>query len=124
MSHEAIYQAIFVQAKGTLKQRTRRVPAQRRAKRQPQGRHVASGSKITDMVNISERPPEAADRAVPGDWEGDLDRRRQRRPLVATLVERSTRYGMLIKIDNKTAEHVAQRIAQHMTTCPATSPAH
>ena len=118
VSHEAIYQAIFVQAKGTLRKELAACLRSGRAKRQPQGRHVASGSKIVDMVNISQRPLEANDRAIPGHWEGDLIVGANARSFVATVVERSTRYGMLIKVDNKTAEHVAARIAEHIGQLP------
>jgi IS30 family transposase len=118
VSHEAIYQAIFVQAKGALRKELAACLRSARTKRQPQGRHVASGSKIPAMVNISERPPEADDRAVPGHWEGDLIVGANARSFVATLVERSTRYGMLIKLDNKTAPHVAARIAEHISQLP------
>ena len=118
VSHEAIYQAIFVQAKGELRKELAACLRTGRAKRQPQGRHVASGSTIPDMVNISQRPPEANDRAVPGHWEGDLIVGANNASFVATLVERSTRYGMLIKINNKTAEHVAARIAEHIGQLP------
>jgi transposase, IS30 family len=119
VSPEAIYQAIFVQTKGELRKELAACLRSGRAKRRPQGRHVASGSKIVDMVNISQRPADADDRAVPGHWEGDLIAGANNASFVVTLVERSTRMGMLIKVDNKTAPHVAARIAEHIRRLPA-----
>lgn len=70
------------------------------------------------MVNIAERPPEASDRALPGSWEGDLIVGIENKSAIATLIERTTRYGFLIKLENKTASHVAERISAVMGLVP------
>lgn len=119
VSHEAIYQAIFVQAKPELRKELAACLRSGRARRAQHGRAARGGNGIVGMINISERPAEAGDRAIPGHIEGDLIIGKGGHSAVVTLVERSTRFGMLIKIDTKNAVHVADRIAAHITTLPS-----
>ena len=119
VSHETIYQTLYLQARGEL--RTQLVLATRRGRtrRVNRSRATVSRGNIVGMVNISERPVEAADRAVPGFWEGDLIIGKDGRSQIATLVERQTRYTMLVRVPyDRTADRVAIVLAQKMATLP------
>lgn len=121
VSHETIYRALYVQARGTLKReltrhlrrgRSRRYARSQSSKGQGQG-------KLTGMVLISERPPEVEDRAVPGHWEGDL-LMGGRTSAIATLVERQTRYCQLVALPaGSGAVEVCEALKQSITTLPA-----
>ena len=121
VSHETIYQTLFVQGKGALRKELWRCLRTGRATRRPQGRPASTKGQIRDMVMISERPAEVEDRAVPGHWEGDLLMGR-RQTAIGTLVERRSRYVMLFALpDGNTAEAVrdaltttVQRLPQHL----------
>jgi IS30 family transposase len=117
ISHESIYDAIFVQAKGQLRKELAACLRSGRAKRRPRTR-AGKRPRISDMVMISDRPAEVEDRAVPGHWEGDLIIGKHNRSAVATLVERATRFGLLIELEDQTAEHVAQRLATNLERIP------
>jgi IS30 family transposase len=121
VSHETIYRALYVQARGTLRReltrhlrkgRSRRYARSQSSKGQGQG-------KLTGMVMISERPPEVDERAVPGHWEGDL-LMGGRTSAIATLVERQTRYCQLVALpEGSGAVEVCDALKQSITTLPA-----
>jgi IS30 family transposase len=121
VSHETIYQALFVQGKGSLRAEVAAAARCGRARRRrPRSRASEARGKIPGMINISERPAEAADRAVPGHWEGDLIIGKGQQSAVVTLAERTTRFCMIIALPGgRTAEAVAAALSAHMTTLPA-----
>jgi len=121
VSHETIYQSLFIQGKGALRKELWRCLRTGRATRRPQGRPKSTKGQIRDMVMISQRPPEVEDRAVPGHWEGDL-LMGKRQTAIGTLVERWSRYVMLFALpDGNSAEAVrvalsatVQRLPEHL----------
>jgi IS30 family transposase len=119
VSHEAIYQAVYVQPRGELRTELAACLRSGRDRRRPQRRAARGPNRIVGMVNIAERPPEAVDRAVPGHWEGDLIIGARGASAVATLVERATRFGLLIKLEERTSGHLTQRIREEIEKLPA-----
>lgn len=121
VSHEAIYQSIYVQGRGSLRRELHQCLRTGRAVRRPRHQPGTRRGRIPNMVNISERPPEVADRAVPGHWEGDLILGgTTSASAIGTLVERSTRFVMLLHLpDNHTALAVQNAIVEKMTELPA-----
>jgi IS30 family transposase len=118
VSHETIYQSLFVQGRGELRRELTRCLRSGRARRVPQARGVRP-PKIRDMVMISERPAEIADRAVPGHWEGDLIIGKNSKSAIGTLVERSTRFVMLLHLPgDRTAETVRDAMTRKIQTLP------
>jgi IS30 family transposase len=119
VSHETIYRSLFIQARGALKkellQHLRRTRGMRRSRHHTQ--KTDNHGRIVDAVSISERPASVEDRAVPGHWEGDLlfgDRNSQ----IATLVERRTRYVMLVKVASKDTETVINALIKSARKLP------
>lgn len=119
VSHETIYRSLFIQARGALKkellQHLRRTRGMRRSRHYTQKTEVHG--QIVDAVSISERPATVEDRAVPGHWEGDLLFGSQNSQ-IATLVERQTRYLMLVKLDGKDTETVVNALVKHARKLP------
>jgi IS30 family transposase len=120
VSHETIYQSIYVQGNGNLRRELHQCLRTGRALRKPRRRADARRTRIRDMVNISERPPDVADRAVPGHWEGDLMLGAEGKSAIGTLVERTTRFVMLLHLpENHGAVAVQEAIVAKMVELPA-----
>jgi IS30 family transposase len=118
VSHETIYQSLFVQGRGALRKELTQCLRTGRAQRRPSGRAVGPGE-LKNMVLLSERPAEAEDRAVPGHWEGDLIVGKRSQSAIATLVERQTRFVMLCRLDgSRLAEHVKDALAKKILELP------
>jgi len=119
VSHETIYRSLFIQTRGALKKELlahlRRTRAMRRSRHHTQKKD--NHGRLIDTVSMSERPASIEDRAVPGHWEGDLlfgNASSQ----IATLVERQTRYVMLVKVTGKDSETVINALIKHASKLP------
>jgi IS30 family transposase len=121
VSHETIYRSLFIQARGVLKKEL--MDHLRSKRRMRRSRHATvsgqSRGQIVDAISIRERPAEAEDRAVPGHWEGDL-LSGAKNSYIATLVERHSRFAMLIRVRSKETEVVVAALSRHVRKLPAT----
>ena len=119
VSHETIYRTLFIQSRGALKKELldhlRRTRAMRRSRHHTQ--KTPDHGRICDTVSIRERPADVEDRAVPGHWEGDL-LFGSGNSQIATLVERSTRYVMLVKVERKDTKTVVNALIEHARQLP------
>jgi IS30 family transposase len=118
VSQETIYLSLFVQSRGELRRELHHSLRTGRVIRRSKQRQATGAGRIPGMVMISERPAEVEDRAVPGHWEGDLIVG-SHHTCIATLVERSTRFVMLLKIERPTAEQVRDAMQRKIVKLPA-----
>ena len=120
VSHETIYRSLFIQARGVLKKEL--MEHLRSKRRMRRSRHATvrdqSRGQIVDALSIRERPAEVEDRAVPGHWEGDL-LSGAKNSYIATLVERHSRFAMLVKVPSKDTEAVVAALSRHVRKLPA-----
>ena len=121
VSHETIYRSLFIQARGVLKKEL--MDHLRSKRRMRRSRHASehghSRGQIVDAISIRERPAEAEDRAIPGHWEGDL-LAGGKNSYIATLVERHSRFLMLVKVPSKETEAVVAALSERIRKLPAT----
>jgi len=120
VSHETIYRTLFIQARGALKQELTAHLRRRRSVRRSRGaaQRGATQGHLVDTISISERPPEVADRAVPGHWEGDLLVGRPGSQ-IATLVERHSRFVLLVRLPRRDSATVGHALARRIQQLPA-----
>jgi IS30 family transposase len=121
VSHETIYQSIYVQGRGALRRELAVCLRTGRALRRPHRKSQERRGRIPNMINISERPAEVEDRAVPGHWEGDVIVGKNGRSAIGTLVERKTRYLILLHLPNgQSAEEVEKAMVAATKRLPQT----
>jgi transposase, IS30 family len=118
MSHETIYCALYAMPRGTLRSQLIALLRQHRKARMPRTRGQARCQAVQDITPIALRPPEVAARIVPGHWEGDLIKGPANRSAVGTLIERTSRYLMLVKLDGSTAQGVLEGFSRRLKSVP------
>lgn len=119
VSHETIYSYIYAQPRGELRRLLVKALRQSRKERRPRSRGEDRRGRLRNMVSIHERPEEALGREVVGHWEGDLIKGAGNKSAVGTLVERKSRYVLLVKLDGADAESVLEGFTRRMKTLPA-----
>ena len=117
VSHETIYKTLFIQTRGLFRKELRNHLRTKRKFRHSKHHRAGTRSSIVDAVPISERPPEVEDRAIPGHWEGDLIQG-SKNSFIATVVERQSRFTVLVKVDGKGTETVVSSLSQQMKKLP------
>ncbi len=117
VSHETIYKSLFIQTRGLFLKKMRSHLRTKRKFRRSKKHHTAPRGKIVDCVSISERPASIEDRAVPGHWEGDLIVGANN-SYIATVVERQTRFTVLVKVNGKDTESVVSQLSEQMSNLP------
>jgi IS30 family transposase len=117
VSHETIYKTLFIQTRGLFRKDLRNHLRTKRKFRHSKRHRPGSRHSLVDAISISERPPEIEDRAIPGQWEGDLIQG-SNNSFIATVVERQTRFAVLVKVDGKGSTEVISRLSRKMEKLP------
>jgi IS30 family transposase len=117
VSHETIYKSLFIQTRGLFRKELRNHLRTKRKFRHSRNHRAASRGQIIDGISIRERPAAIEDRTVPGHWEGDLIFG-ARNSYIATVVERQTRFTVLVRVESKNTDHVVCALAEQMSRLP------
>jgi IS30 family transposase len=118
VSHETIYCAIYAMPRGTLRKELISQLCRSRSGRRPRRKDTSRSTRVPDMTPISLRPVEVAARIVPGHWEGDLIKGARGRSAIGTLVERTSRYIMLVRLDGCSAQHILEGFTRRLRSIP------
>lgn len=118
VSHETIYTYLYVMPRGTLKRQLLAYLRQERQRRKPRNKPRKPTHPIPELVSIEQRPPEVLQRTIPGHWEGDLLMGARNGSAMGTLVERTTRFTLLVSLKSKHARHVRDAFAREMCLLP------